>query len=238
MHTSQLTRLAVDGGLRDNQPPRLTEPWQKGWHCMIDRMNKLYGVSFLVAGCSVALWTSVHPWGTIAGPGVGGSTQWMISHTFHFLGGLFGAFGLLSLAPRQVGADRLERVGFIVAFVGTVMFTGTGIITAFVWPIFAEHAPALTELSGPIFTPPHPVIGATAVAFSAGFILLWIALARQGVLARAVAGPAVLGAVMLVPPPPPLSPVPWIVFPVGGVLFGFGLIGLGRAVLTGKATPA
>ena len=43
--------------------------------------------------------------------------------------------------------------------------TGTGVITAFVWPIFAEHAPGLTELSGPIFSPPHPVIGITAVLY-------------------------------------------------------------------------
>ena len=72
----------------------------------------------------------------------------------------------------------MERVGFLVAFIGGVMFRGTGVITAFLWPIFAAHAPALTELSGPLFSPPHPIIGITAVAFSVDFIVLLISLAR------------------------------------------------------------
>lgn len=202
---------------------------------MGDRLETLYGASLMAAGVSVALWTSVHPWGTIVGPDVGGSTRWFVSHTFHFTGGLFASVGLLALAPRQAGAELLERLGFIVAFLGAVMFTGTGIITAFLWPIFAAHAPALTELSGPIFNPPHPVIGITAFAFSAGFIVLLVALARQGSVSKVVAGVGCLGAAMLIPPPPPLSPLPWALFPVGGVLFGIGLIGLGRQVMAPAA---
>ena len=202
---------------------------------MTDRLQRAYGFALVIAGISVALWTTVHPWGTIAGPEVGGSGRWMASHTFHFLGGFFGSLGLLGLVHRQAGAGGLERTGFIVAFIGAVMFTGTGIITAFVWPIMAEHAPVLTELSGPIFTPPHPVIGITALLFSVGFILLWISLARQGLLSKALAGAGVLGALLLIPPPPPLSPVPWIVFPAGGVLFGVGLVALGG--LVGRGDP-
>ena len=200
---------------------------------MATRLESFYQLSFLIAGVSVALWTTVHPWGTIVGPEVGGSTRWLISHSFHFTGGLFAALGLLGLHKRLDGAPRLEGVGFVVAFLGAVMFTGTGIITAFVWPIFAEHAPVLTELEGPVFTPPHPVIGVTAVLFSVGFLLLWTSLARQGQLAKVVAGLASVGALLLVPPPPPLSPVPWIVFPVGGVLFGLGLASL-APIVTGR----
>lgn len=200
------------------------------------RLEKLYGVSFVLAGTSVALWTTTHPWGTIVGPEVGGSTRWLISHTFHFTGGLFASLGLLGLHRRLGAASRLEGVGFVVAFLGSVMFTGTGIITAFLWPIFARHAPTLTELSGPIFTPPHPVIGITAILFSVGFLLLWVALARQGSLAKWLAGLASVGALLLVPPPPPLSPVPWVLFPVGGVLFGVGLLGLAPIVKSGPAS--
>lgn len=203
-----------------------------------DRLDSLYGASLVLAGVSVALWPAVHPWGTIVGPEVGGSTRWFISHTFHFTGGLFASIGLLGLASRQANADRLERVGFLVAFLGAVMFTGTGVITAFLWPIFATHAPALTELSGPLFSPPHPIIGITAVTFSVGFIVLIISLARQGLVPKAVAIVGCLGAAMLIPPPPPLSPVPWAFFPVGGVLFGVGLIALGRLVRSPEAKAA
>ena len=197
---------------------------------MTDRLDRLYRASFVLAGVSLGLWATVHPWGTIAGPEVGGSMRWFVSHTFHFTGGLFVTIGLLGLHRRLAGAGPLEGVGFMIAFVGAVMFTGTGVITAFVWPIFAQHAPALTELSGPIFSPPHPVIGVTAVLFSAGFLLLWVALARQGALGKSIAGAASIGALLLIPPPPPLSPVPWVILPIGGVLFGLGLFSLASLV--------
>jgi hypothetical protein len=205
---------------------------------MSQRLGKLYEASFVLAGVSLALWATIHPWGTIVGPEVGGSTRWLISHTFHFTGGLFASIGLLGLHQRLAGATRLEGIGFMTAFVGAVMFTGTGVITAFVWPIFAEHAPALTERSGPIFTPPHPVIGITAVLFSVGFLLLWVALAREGTLAKSVAAAASLGALLLVPPPPPLSPVPWIILPIGGVLFGLGLVSLAPLIAGSREARA
>lgn len=189
----------------------------------------------VVAGCSVALWTLLHPWGTVAGPEVGASGRWAISHTFHFLGGFFGAIGLLGLARRQTGAGALERIGFFVAFAGTVLFTGTGLITAFVWPVLATNAPALTELSGPFFSPPHPVIGVTALAFSVGYIMLALALSIAGVISRTAAAALVVGALLLIPPPPPLSPVPWIFFPLGGLLFGIGLVAIGLSVRSGAA---
>lgn len=197
-------------------------------------LRTVCGVAMLLAGLSVALWAITHPWGTIAGPEVGASGRWMVSHTFHFLAGFFASIGLLALAPRQFAdSSRLERVGYLTAFIGSVMFTGTGIITAFVWPLLAANAPQLVELSGPFFSPPHPIIGITAIAFSLGYILLAVALARAGILSRAVAAMTVVGAVLLVPPPPPLSPVPWLIFPVGGALLGIGIAALGLAIRSG-----
>ncbi len=202
---------------------------------MNNRLDTVYGVSLLIAGCSVALWPLVHPWGTIAGPEVGASSGWAVSHTFHFLGGFFASIGLLGLANRQSTAGKLERVGYFVAFAGTVMFTGTGIITAFVWPLLATNAPALVELSGPFFSPPHPVIGVTALAFSVGYILLGIALSRSGVIGKGATAALIVGALLLIPPPPPLSPVPWLVFPLGGLLMGGGIAAIGLAVRGGRA---
>ncbi len=202
---------------------------------MNDRLHETYGMCLMIGGLAVALWTLSHPWGTIAGPEVGASVGWIVSHTLHFVGGFFGSIGLLGLVGRQPTATRLERVGFFVAFAGTVMFTGTGIITGFMWPIMATHAPELVELSGPFFTPPHPVIGITALAYSVGYILLSVALARSEVIAWSAAAMAVIGAVLLIPPPPPLSPVPWVFFPVGGLLLGLGQIAIGMAVRSGRA---
>ena len=201
---------------------------------MTGNFNKIFGLSLVLAGSFIALWATSHPWGTIAGPEVGGSTQWAFSHTCHFLGGFFASIGLLGLLGRQFdGAGKLEQAGFFITFVGTLMYTATGVITAFIWPLLADHAPQMTELSGPIFSPPHPVIAITALAFSLGFSLLFIALARAGLLSKISAAIFVAGALLLVPPPPPLSQVPWVIFPIGGLVLGIGVIRIGTIVLTG-----
>ena len=202
---------------------------------MSRQINSYFGLSLVASGCCVALWAICHPWGTVAGPEVGASSQWAWSHTFHFLGGLFGSFGLLGLAGRQLRVGtRFERAAFLIAFAGTVMYTATGVITAFVWPILAEHAPMMTEASGPIFSPPHPVIGITALVFSLGFILLAITLDRAKILNRLWTAALIVGALLLIPPPPPLSSVPWALFPVGGLLFGIGVVGIGLAIWRGR----
>lgn len=195
------------------------------------RVNSFCGLALVLSGVSVALWRLTHPWGSIAGAEIGRSGQWMVAHTFHFLAALFGLVGLLGLVEREVKmAGSLERVGFAVAFTGTILFAGTGVFTAFLWPVLAREAPQLTELHGPFYSPLHPLILVTAVTYSLGHILLGLALVRAGAIGLWVGGTLVVGAVLLLLPPPPLSPLPWLVFPIGGVAFGVGLAALGFAV--------
>ncbi len=195
------------------------------------KINSLCGLALMLAGVSVALWPLTHPWGSVAGADIGRSGQWMVAHTFHFLAALFGLLGLLGLVEREVKTARaFERVAFLLAFVGTILFAGSGVFTAFLWPVLARNAPALTELQGPFFSPPHPLILVTTISYSLGYILLGIALVRAHALAQWGAIALVLGAFLLMIPPAPLSPLPWIVFPAGGVLFGIGITALGLAV--------
>lgn len=196
--------------------------------------HALSGFMLMMAGVSVALWPLTHPWGTFVGPEVARTGQWMLAHTFHFLAGLFGLLGLLGLIDRQVrSSSTLERVGFAVAFVGTILFASTGVFTAFLWPVLAQHAPALTEPHGPFFMPPHPTILVTSLLYSTGYALLAVALGRAGVVERWAVVSTVVGALLLLVPPAPLGPLPWVAFPLGGVLFGAGLVGLGHAVFGG-----
>ena len=190
-------------------------------------MRSLTGVAMILSGVSMALWTLVHPWGTLVGAEIGRTQQWMVSHTFHFLAATFGLIGLLGLAYRQFTVARpLERAAFTVAFIGTILFAGTGMFTAFLWPIIARNAPHMAELSGPFFTPPHPIVVLTTLTYAIGHMLLGIALARAGAIAGWGAAALVLGGAMMLVPPAPFSPMPWIVFPVGGVVFGIGLAAL------------
>lgn len=195
------------------------------------RINSFCGLAWMLAGISVALWTLIHPWGSLAGASIGQSAQWMWAHSFHFLAAGFGLVGLLGFVNREVTtAGKLERAGFAIAFAGTILFAGTGMFTAFLWPVLAREAPQLTELNGPLFSEPHPIIVITKITYSIGHILLGIALARARVMALWGSVALGIGALLLMIPPSPLSPLPWLVFPAGGSLFGIGLVAIGLAV--------
>ncbi|HET7461318.1 MAG TPA: hypothetical protein VFJ82_08710 [Longimicrobium sp.] len=197
--------------------------------------------AFMAAGACLALWAVLHPWNHLAGARVGGSTRWIVAHTFHFLSGLallgaIAGFAVLRLRT----ATRLGTVAAGVWLAGAALWTGTGMITAFLWPTLAAHAPRLTEANGPIFSPPHPLIVATNLVFCAGMILTAVAMARTGALPPAAAALLAGGALVLLVPPHPLGPAPWWLFVAGGVASGVGTALLGPAVarLTGAADEA
>jgi hypothetical protein len=201
-------------------------------------IHSLCGIALMLSGASVALWPLTHPWGTFTGAVIGQSQQWMVAHTFHFLAGAFGLLGLLGFVERQVTvASTFERFAFVLAFLGTMLFAATGLFTAFLWPVLARNAPALTELQGPFFSPPHPLILITTISYSMGYILLAIALLRTHAMAKWGALLLMAGAFLMMIPPAPLSPLPWVVFPVGGVVFGSGLAALGLVVRNGFRVP-
>ncbi len=198
----------------------------------------LYGSALLLAGVSIALWTLVHPWGSFMGAEVGQSGRWMASHTFHFLGGLLGAIGLLGLVSRASRGSGFARAAFLTAFVGTVVFAGTGLFTAFLWPTLAASAPEVVAPEGPFFSPPHPVVGISAVLFSLGYVLLSVALRRTGFMPALANVALIAGAVLLALPPAPFGPLPWVAFPAGGVLMGLGVGVMGSRLRGGVPIDA
>lgn len=201
------------------------------------RINSLCGLALILAGISVALWPLTHPWGSFAGAAIGQSRQWMLAHSFHFLAAAFGLVGLLGFVEREVtSAGRLERTGYAIAFAGTILFAATGLFTASLRPVLARHAPHLTELNGPFFSPPHPIILITTITYSVGHIL-GVALARAQAMAVWGAAALAVGALLLMIPPTPLSPLPWLMFPIAGVVFGLGLAALGLAMRMSFRVP-
>lgn len=197
------------------------------------RIATLAAHAFRAAGACIALWTVLHPWDQLTGPEAARSGSWLASHTFHFLAGAFSCAALpLALgARREWFADALGRISLAVAFVGSALFTGTGVFTAFLWPTLAEHSPMLVEASGPFFSPPHTLILITGLLFTFGYVFLAIALRRQRVLSTPRAVVLGAGFLLLLVPPPPLAPVPWVTFVVAGLVAGAGLVALGGAVM-------
>lgn len=191
-------------------------------------------ISLILAGLSLALWTTVHPWGHVDGEHIGRSGQWMLSHSFHFTAGLALLFAVAGLAAQRLGrASRFETAALATAFTGAALFTGTGLFTAYVWPVLAVHSPVLVAADGPLLGVPHPLIPVSALLFSLGLILLAVALLRARVIPFGAAACTVGGAVLLMVPPPPLSASPWPVLVLGGVLSGAGVAWTGWAVRAG-----
>ena len=196
------------------------------------RLIRWSGLAGMLGGAAMALFVIVHPWGRFVGAEVARTTAWRIAHSLHFVGATLALLGLVGLYARQSRqAGRLGLVGFVVAFIGTAMFVGTGMITAFVWPMLAQHAPAVVEHDGAMFTLPALIaLALTAAGVSVGYVLFGIATLRAGILPRTGTLLLVVGAVLGMAPPQPLGPMPWAGLVLGGVMFGGGSAWLGYAL--------
>ena len=118
----------------------------------ISSLIRWSGLALVLAGVSLAAFMLIHPFGAVAGADVAARFTWIPSHTFHFLGALFALFGLVGLHLRQLQVTgKLGSIGFVIAFIGTAMFVGTGMITAFLWPVIATSAPDFVSAEGPMF---------------------------------------------------------------------------------------
>ncbi|MBV8196956.1 MAG: hypothetical protein JO263_02380 [Candidatus Eremiobacteraeota bacterium] len=191
-------------------------------------------VACILGGCCIAAFVLVHPWGQLMGAAIARTPRWQLAHTLHFVGALLASAGLIGIYLYQ--RERLGLfglIGFAVAFAGNAMFVGTGMITAFIWPMLAVCAPATVELGGPIFRGPQSALAFlfTAVAIIVGYIAFGAAMLRAGVMPRFATAMLVVGAILGMSPPYPLSPIPWAALVLGGTLYGGALIWFGLILL-------
>lgn len=190
---------------------------------------RLSGLANIVGGIAIALFVIEHPWGHFVGAATVASPTWMLAHALHLVGASFALLGLVGLyACQAAGLGRAGLGAFLLAFVGTAFFVGTGLITAFVWPMLATVAPAAVDVGGAGFQPPAvAVFFLTAVLLVPGYLSFGTVSWRGGLLPRwALALWAIGGAVGMVPPVP-LGPLPWVGLVAAGLLYGVGVVGLG-----------
>lgn len=198
------------------------------------------GGLLIVGGICLALFLIVHPYGEVAGAHVAHQRRWIPAHSFHFLGALFTLFGLIGLYLYQFErSGKLGLAGFILAFIGTAMFVGTGMITAFVWPVIAEHDPGFVAEDGPMFKDAL-TSGATLLTYvflGIGYIVFAIAMLRARTMPPPACWLLMVGVVLFSVPVEPVGPVPWFVRFSGAVVFGAALAWLGVALRTATAVP-
>ena len=115
---------------------------------------------------------------------------WIATQSLRMGLALLAMFALLlaltGLFARQVpDAGGLGRIGYLVAFLGTMLVAGNWWYEAFIGPALREQAPELltTAPSGSI------IVGAaiTTVTFAAGWLIFGLASVRAGVFPRRVA---------------------------------------------------
>jgi hypothetical protein len=148
------------------------------------------------------------------------STAWVPVHLAYFAALAVILLGLVGIFAYQVErAGRLGVAGFLAAFFGTAMALLEGREHLFSHD-FGEGVPAgLWQLI------------ATALVFSIGYVVLGIAVARAGVLARGAGVLLAVGA-PLVAFAPPIGVQAVII--IGHTLFGVGLAWSGYALFSGR----
>lgn len=138
------------------------------------------------------------------------------------IAGLLLPLGLVGLYARQSEAvGPLGLVGFVVAFIGTVLVAGFFWTSAFIAPLLAVEAPELLAVRS------LPGFFRSFIVFGLGWLLFGVATLRAGVYPRAAAVLLVVGAVLTVVP-----------LPLTGVVLAAAVAWMGYALFRGRGTPA
>jgi len=201
---------------------------------------RMTSVGFLLGGPFVAAWTLISPWGSFAGAARGGSTQWVIAHSCHYLAALCLLLGVVGLAvQRLAAADWIESIAQL-GFVFTMwVYGGTGAITSRVWPLIAHNAGEIVEPQGAMFKPHPEFLQTFAVpTLAIGIMVLLFAMWRAKILPLVGLVIGVVGAAMFFVATEPVGTNPWFFFPAAGTVSGLALAWLGWSLRNGAAPQA
>lgn len=140
-----------------------------------------------------------------------------------FIGSLLFLLGLPAIAVRQAPrAGWLGFVGFILTFIGGLLFTSFSVVGLLIFPWLAQVAPKLIAGNGP--PPPFFVFFLVAgVLFAVGGVLLGIATMRAGVFPRWAGLLIIIGAVLNLVSFPLSGLIGNIVGTASFILFALGL---------------
>jgi hypothetical protein len=110
--------------------------------------------------------------------------HWVMVNVLGVLGSLAGLVGLVGIyikVTEETGSAGL--IGFILAFLGTMLFTATLLWDTIIWPILARYDPTLLDFQGPIYTSKtfFPFFIFAGIIYSLGYMIFAITLAKSGV---------------------------------------------------------
>lgn len=186
----------------------------------------------IVAGVLYALGAVLHP----VGEGLDAylSPKWVPAHQVYWVAAILMLLGLVGLYARQVERTGwLGLVGFVLAFIGTVLVTGIFAMVSTVIHLVAVHAPALFDQA---VTPPTYGVIVLVLGYILGYVLFGIATTRAGVLPRGSGLLLIIGSLMFfVSESVPLNAsLSHLIVTIGDVIFGASFVWMGFALWSEK----
>jgi hypothetical protein len=149
------------------------------------------------------------------------------TYTFYSLwimiAGLLLPLGLVGLYARQLEVSGLlGLVGFLVAFIGTMLVAGFFWTSAFIAPLLAVEAPEFLATARAL-----PGFFRSFIVFAFGWLLFGVATLRAGIYPRGAALLLIVGAVLVVIPRP-----------LTGIVLDAAVIWMGYVLFRGRGIPA
>jgi hypothetical protein len=185
------------------------------------QLSRWSTLALMAGGVFLALFTATHP-ASEAQPSAATQTQWILAHSFHWVGAFLLLFGLMGLGARLLShGGRLGLVAFVMAFTGTAFFFAGGVVSAYIDPLLPVTA-LISSGSAPAPLIPYiAFVGVSAICLVFGWALIGVALEQAGLLAFAPAVALAVASFFLLIPPPQVGPAP--LHAVQGVVFGAAL---------------
>lgn len=194
------------------------------------KLIKWGGLASIVSGICLAISYLLHP--ATAPPEIVASNFWILIHAgfmVSLLGGIFSLIALLAVYLSK-GGKISGFLGFLMGTIGLIFIFGLDYAEVFIFPVLAVEFPAVVEKYGAGETMPSvafafPVAG---LLFALGFLLFCYELYKTQTVARGAALLTMVGVVIFTIGLSGISPI--IVVKLGSIIFGLGLVWLGRSL--------
>lgn len=190
------------------------------------------GLASVLAGVLYALGALLHPVGEDLAAYT--SPKWVPAHQVYWVSAMLMLFGLVGLYARQVEKTGwLGLVGFVLAFIGTVLVDSIFVMASTVIHLVAVQAPALFDQAA---APPTFGVLVVVLGFILGYILFGIATMRAGVLPRWSGLLLIIGSAMfMISEAVPLNAsLSHLIVTIGDAIFGAGFVWMGFALWSEK----
>ncbi|UCG03865.1 MAG: hypothetical protein JSW11_07740 [Candidatus Heimdallarchaeota archaeon] len=156
--------------------------------------------------------------------------DWLIVNGLGVIGFVLALIGILGIFFKQYNdLTELGMIGFLITFVGQVLYNAGIYYETFIWPVLAESDPNLIDLSnGPIYSNPifFTMLLLAGSIYVIGFLIFGYSTYKTDSFPKWAILLLVIGVVMFIP-----GFFPYIVRTLGIIVYALGLIWVGYKLI-------